>query len=234
MDGPSSVSSVVDDVAGPGFAFDVYQDAILGALEVHRDDRWQVSFDVLEREEVSGESSAGDVVDWSDVFVIGWVLTGARDPNDVGVLVSSAELGTDVLPQIVGHRFWQLLGGIVQIWDPVEDLVELQEYAGALLLEVVSVCLGAGAPLVHRNFADLALWWWGVERAVDTVIFFLVVWFQELIDFRRPGFNVSVVGCLVPNQCTLYRVLLWHRSEAKTWIGPYQRFTELIFWHFHI
>lgn len=199
MDGPSSLGTVVDDVSCPGFAFDVYQDAVLGALEVHRDDRWQVSFDVLEREKVSGESSAGEVVDGADVFVIGGILTGARDPNDVGVLVTSAEFGADVLSQIFGHRLRQVIGSVVQIWDPVEDLIELQEYAGALLLEVVSVRLGAGAPFVHRNFANLALWRWVVERAVDAVVFFLVVRFQELIDLRRPGFNVSVVGCLVPN-----------------------------------
>lgn len=57
----------------------------LGALEVHRNDRWQVSLDVLEWEKVSGESSTRDVVDWADVFVIGWILTGARNPNNVGL-----------------------------------------------------------------------------------------------------------------------------------------------------
>lgn len=58
-------------------------------------------------------------------------------------------------------------------------LVELQEYAWALLLEVVSVRLGAGAPFVHRNFANLTLWRWVVERAVDTVVFFLVVCWND-------------------------------------------------------
>lgn len=151
------------DVACPGFAFNVDQDAIFGALKVHRNDRWQVSLDVLEWEKVSGESSTRDVVDWADVFVIGWILTGARNPNDVGVFVSPLQLGTDVLSEVLGHALRQAFGSIVQIWDPVEDLVELQEYAGALLLEVVSVRLGAGTPFVHRNSADLTLWRWGVE-----------------------------------------------------------------------
>lgn len=151
------------DVACPGFALNVDQDAVLGALEVHRDDRWQVSFDVLEWEKVSGESSARDVVDWADMFVIGWILTGARNPNNVGVFVSPLKFGTDVLSEIFWHALWQAVGSVVQIWDPVEDLVELQEYAWALLLEVVSVRLGAGAPFVHRNFADLTLWRWAVE-----------------------------------------------------------------------
>lgn len=163
MDGPSSVSSVVMDVACPGFALNVDQDAIFGALEVHRNDRWQVSLDVLEWEKVSGESSTRNVVDWADVLVIGWILSGARNPNNVGVFVSPLKLGTDVLSEIFGHALRQAFGSIVQIWDPVEDLVELQEYAGALLLEVVSVRLGAGAPFVHRNFADLTLWRWAIE-----------------------------------------------------------------------
>lgn len=151
------------DVACPGFALNVDQDAIFGALEVHRNDRWQVSLDVLEWEKVSGESSTRDVVDWADVFVIGWIFTGARNPNNVGVFVSPLKLGTDVLSEIFWHALRQAFGSIVQIWDPVEDLVELQEYARALLLEVVSVQLGAGAPFVHRNFANLTLCRWAIE-----------------------------------------------------------------------
>lgn len=164
------------DVACPGFALNVDQDAIFRALEVHRNDRWQVSLDVLEREKVSGESSTRDVVDWADVFVIGWILTFARNPNNVGVFVSPLELGTNVLSEIFWHGLRQAFGSIVQIWDPVEDLVELQEYAGALLLEVVSVRLGAGSPFVHRNFADLSLWRWTIKRTINAVVFFLVVW----------------------------------------------------------
>lgn len=210
------------DVFRPGFALDVDQDTILGALKVHGDDRWQVSWGVLEREEISRESSARDVVDRSDVLVVGRVLTGARHPNDVSVLVASAKLGADVLPEIVGHDFRQMFGSVVQIRDPVEDLVQLQEYARALLLEVVPVRLGARAPLVHRNSADLALWRRGVERAVDAVVLFFVVRFQEIINLSSPGFDVAVVRGLVPDQRTL-GVLVGHRPESETWISTYQR-----------
>lgn len=170
------------DVACPGFAFDVYQHTVLGALEVYCDDRWQVSFDVLEREKVSWESSAGDVVDWADMFVIGWILTGARNPNNVGVLITSAEFGADVLSEIFRHGFGQVVGSIVQMWNPVEDLIQLEEYAWALFLEVVSIRLGAGAPFIHGNSADLTLRWWAVERAIDTVFFLLVVYIQKFIN----------------------------------------------------
>lgn len=170
------------DVACPGFALNIDQNAIFRALEVHRNDRWQVSLDVLEGEEISGESSTRDVVDWADVFVIGWILTFARNPNNVGVFVSSLKFGTDVLSEILWHGLRKAFGSVVQIWDPVEDLVELQEYAGALFLEVVSVRLGAGSPFVHRDFADLSLWRWAVERTIDAIVFFLMVWLQELID----------------------------------------------------
>lgn len=231
MDGPSSVCSVVVDVFRPGFALDVDQDASLGALEVHGDDRWQVSVGVLEREEVSRESSAWDVVDRSDVLVVGRVLTGARHPDDVGVLVASAKLGADVLPEILGHEVGQVLGSVVQVRDPVEDLVELQEYARALLLEVVPVRLGAGSPLVHRNFADLALWRRSVERAIYAVVLFLVVGFQEIINLSSPGFDVTVVRGLVPDQRTLDVGLVGHRPEAETWIRSYQRFSKLKFGH---
>lgn len=223
MDGPSSVCPVVVDVFRPGFALDVDQDASLGALEVHGDDRWQVSVGVLEREEVSRESSTRDIVDRSDVLVVGGILTGARNPNDVGVLIASAKLGADVLPEILGHDCGQVLGGVVQIRNPVEDLVELQEYARALLLEVVPVRLGAGSPFVHRNSANLALWRRGVERAVNAVVLFLVVCFQEIINLSSPGFDVAVVRGLVPDQRTLDVGLVGHRSEAETWIRSYQR-----------
>lgn len=231
MDGPSSVCSVVVDVFRPGFALDVDQNASLGVLKVHRDDRWQVSFGVLEREEVARESSARDVVDRSDVLVVGGILTGARHPNDVGVLIASAKLGSDVLPEIIGHVLWEAFGSVVQIWDPVEDLVELQEYARALLLEVVPVLLGAGTPFVHRNSADLALRRWGVERTVDAVILFLVVRFQELINLLCPGFDVAVVRGLVPNQRTLDVGFVGHRPKTETWIRSYQRFRKLEFGH---
>lgn len=223
MDGPSSVRAVVVDVFRPGFALNVDQDAILGALEVHGDDRGQVSFGVLEREEVARESSTRDVVDRSDVLVVGGILTGARHPNDVGVLVTSAKLGADVLSEILGHDLGQVLGSVVQIRDPVEDLVELQEYARALLLEVVSVRLGAGSPFVHRYSANLALWRRSVERAVDAVVLFLVVCLQENVNLPGPGFDVAVVRGLVPDQRTLDGVLDGHRSEAETWICSYQR-----------
>lgn len=38
------------------------------------------------------------------------------------VLVTSAEFGADVFSQIFGHGIWQVIGSVVEIWDPVEDL----------------------------------------------------------------------------------------------------------------
>lgn len=103
-------------------------------------------------------------------------------------------------------------------------LVKLQEYARALLLEVVAIFLVAWGPASHRNFADLALRWRIVERAINTIIFLLgvscidrkeafgdrgankqqscttaILTCQKLIDQIGPDCHVSIIGCFVPD-----------------------------------
>jgi len=54
-----------------------------GALEVHRHQGTQVALGVLVGIEVAGESPDWQVVDSTNVLLVGWVLALARYPNGV-------------------------------------------------------------------------------------------------------------------------------------------------------
>lgn len=53
------------------------------ALEVHRHQRTQVALGVLVGIEVAGEAPDWQVVDSTNVLLVGWVLALARYPNGV-------------------------------------------------------------------------------------------------------------------------------------------------------
>lgn len=71
MYGTEPFVSVVLDVAGPGLALDVDDDATDWSLEVHRHERAQVTLGVLVRVVVSGEATSRVVLDGTDVLDIG-------------------------------------------------------------------------------------------------------------------------------------------------------------------
>lgn len=129
----------VSDVAGPGLALDVDDDATDWSLKVHRHERAQVALGVLVRVVVSGEATSRVVLDRANVLDIGRVLALARHPHGVhGVLFLLLD-SLDVVLEFGGHVAGQLGRFVEEFRDPSVDLVELQEYAGGALVVVVLV-----------------------------------------------------------------------------------------------
>lgn len=72
--------------------------------------------------------------------------------------------------QIVGHLGWQVARRVVEVRNPVVDLVQLQEDARRTLVVAVVVLLGAWRPSLNVHIAHLTLWWWLVVVAVVDVL----------------------------------------------------------------
>lgn len=143
----------VSDVAGPGLALDVDDDATDWSLKVHRHERAQVALGVLVRVVVSGEATSRVVLDRANVLDIGRVLALARHPHGVhGVLFLLLD-SLDVVLEFGGHVAGQLGRFVEEFRDPSVDLVELQEYAGGALVVVVLVLQRARAVLLDVNVA---------------------------------------------------------------------------------
>lgn len=213
--GTEPFMSVVLDVASPGLALDVDDDATDWSLEVHRHKRAQVSLGVLERVIVSGEAPARVVLDRSDVLDIGRVLTLARHPHRVhGVLFLLLD-GLDVVLELGRHVVGQGARIVVKVRNPSVDLVQLQEYAGGALVVVVLVLQGARSVLLDVHVAH------GPRRGslgVITVVDVLAsardlsgrpVILQEFVQSIGPLLVVLLLGALVPDQGTLDVVFGW-------------------------
>lgn len=215
MYGTEPFVSVVLDVAGPGLALDVDDDATDWSLEVHRHERAQVTFGVLERVVVSGEATSRVILDRTDVLDIGRVFALARHPHCVhGVLFLLLD-GLDVVLEFGGHVAGQGARVVVKVRNPSVDLVQLQEYAGGALVVVVLVLQRARAVLLDVHVAH------GPRRGslgVITVVDVLAssrdltgrpVIFQEIVQRIGPLLVVLLLAALVPDQGTLDVVFGW-------------------------
>lgn len=145
--------SVVLDVAGPGLALDVDDDATDWSLEVHRHERAQVTLGVLERVVVAGEATSRVVLDRTDVLDIGRVLALAGHPDGVHGVRFLITDSLDVVLQFGWHVVGQAVRVVEKVRDPSVDLVELQEYAGGALVVVVLVLQRARAVLLDVHVA---------------------------------------------------------------------------------
>lgn len=215
MHGTEPFVSVMLDVAGPGLALDVDDDATDWSLEVHRHERAQIALGVLVRVVVSGEATSRVVLDGTDVLDIGRVLTLARHPHGVhGVLFLLLD-GLDVVLEFGGHVAGQGARVVVEVRNPSVDLVQLQEYAGGALVVVVLVLQRARAVLLDVHVAH------GPRRGslgVITVVDVLAssrdlagrpVIFQEIVQRISPLLVVLLLAALVPDQRTLDVVFGW-------------------------
>lgn len=154
-----SFVSVVLDVVGPCLALDVDNDSTNWTLEMHRNQWAQVTLRVLIWVVVSWETTAGVVLDRSNVFNVSGVLALARYPNSVHGMLFPTLNGLDVFLEILGHIGWQLGGIVVALRNPSVDSVQLQEYTRGALVVVVVVLQGAWTILLDVNIAH-GPWRW--------------------------------------------------------------------------
>lgn len=156
---PQSFVSVVLDVVGPSLALDVDDDSTNRTLKMHRNQWAQIALRVLIWIVVSWETTAGVVLDRSNVFDIGGVFALARHPHSVhGVFFPFVNV-LDVFLEILGHIAWQSGGVVVAFRNPSVDTVQLQEYARGALVVVVVVLQGARAVLLDVHIAYGPRWW---------------------------------------------------------------------------
>lgn len=172
--------------------FNNYSKAILTnwTLKMHRDQWAQIALRVLIWVVVSWETTAGVVLDRSNVFNISGVLALARYPNSVhlqehgkckspitdlrkrlshayGMLFPFVNV-LDVFLEILGHVVWQFGGIVVAVRNPSVDSVQLQEYTRGALVVVVVVLQGAWTILLDVHIAHGSWWWWlSVITVVD-------------------------------------------------------------------
>lgn len=220
MYGSDTFVSIVNDVVRPGFAFDVDDDTTNWPLEVHRHQRTEVSFGVLERVVIARETASWVVLNWTNIFDVSRIFALARHPNGVQGLFRLLFDSLDVFLQIGWHAAWQIAGVVEESRNPAVDFVQLQEYARGALVVIVMVLQRARSVLFDVNIAYGFRWWWlGIITVVNVLtasrnLTGCPVILQEIIQRICPLFVVFLLRTFVPDQRTFHVVFGGQGTEA--------------------
>lgn len=130
VDQAQPVTPVVDDVLSPGTALDVDEHVGLGLGELYSNNGAEVAWGVAVGEVIGGESTPWGIANGSDILLISWVLALAGDPDHLRYFALFVGGGiSDVLLKVSGHVIGELLQTLVEVWLPLDHLVEFEDNA---------------------------------------------------------------------------------------------------------
>jgi len=218
-------------ILSPSLTLDVYEHSGSRFQKVNEHKGREIAGLVSEREVLEVNALLGVVIDWTDVLLVGGVLSLAGDVNNV-----TSSVGIS-LSDSVGNIFVEFKV-IIFVWRglPIVDSVEFNENTriASLVPEVLSsraVIIDLfdveKAELVDTNrlivFALI-----DVRPSVRTRLVRLLVGFNEFIQIIAPVFpTLLVASVLKPYESALHVLLLGSRSEPKTRVLPDSTLSQL-------